>query len=60
MVPIRGENGAAVMDTSEGGGQPIIKATKCDLCAGSAGGPACVKACPHDALSRIDFRDFNA
>jgi Fe-S-cluster-containing dehydrogenase component len=59
MVPIRGKNGAVVKDTSDGGGQPIVKATKCDLCAGNPGGPACVRACPHDALSRIDFRDFS-
>ncbi|MEC7488027.1 MAG: cyclic nucleotide-binding domain-containing protein [Pseudomonadota bacterium] len=59
MVPIRGKNGAVVRDSSDAGGQPIVKATKCDLCAGNPGGPACVRACPHDALSRIDFRNFN-
>ena len=59
MVPIRGKTGAVVRDSAEQGGQPIVKATKCDLCAGIPGGPACVRACPHDALSRIDFRDFN-
>ena len=36
--------------------RPIVKATKCDLCATNPGGPACVRACPHDALQRVDFR----
>ena len=36
--------------------RPILKATKCDLCSSNPGGPACVRACPHDALSRVDFR----
>ena len=38
--------------------EPILKATKCDLCSEQLGGPACVRACPHDALRRVDFRDF--
>ncbi len=29
-------------------------AVKCDLCAGNAGGPACVAACPVQAIARID------
>ena len=58
MVSIRNRQGVAVIDTAESG-QPIQKATKCDLCAGRPGGPACVRACPHDALSRVDFRDFH-
>ena len=58
MVPIRNKQGVPVIDTAESG-QPIFKATKCDLCAGRPGGPACVRACPHDALSRVDFRDFH-
>ena len=37
--------------------QPIVKATKCDLCSGHWGGPACQRACPHDALVRIDLND---
>jgi Fe-S-cluster-containing dehydrogenase component/CRP-like cAMP-binding protein len=35
--------------------KPIRKATKCDMCRDVAGGPACVSACPHDALVRIDL-----
>lgn len=53
MVQIRNEDGETVVapDTQ----RAILKATKCDLCADSPGGPACVRACPHDALSRVDF-----
>jgi Fe-S-cluster-containing dehydrogenase component len=29
-------------------------AVKCDLCAGIAGGPACVASCPAQAIARID------
>ncbi len=29
-------------------------AVKCDLCSGSASGPACVAACPTEAIARID------
>ena len=58
MVPIRNAEGVPVIDTADTG-LPINKATKCDLCAGRPGGPACVRACPHDALSRVDFRDFH-
>ncbi|MBX3188990.1 MAG: cyclic nucleotide-binding domain-containing protein [Labilithrix sp.] len=29
-------------------------AVKCDLCSSSAGGPACVNACPTQAIARID------
>ena len=37
--------------------EPFHKATKCDLCYDHLGGPACVSACPHDALIRSDMRD---
>jgi Fe-S-cluster-containing hydrogenase component 2 len=30
-----------------------LKAVNCDLCAGSATGPRCVYACPHDAAHRL-------
>ncbi|QDT06069.1 putative ferredoxin-like protein YdhX precursor [Rubripirellula lacrimiformis] len=36
-------------------GKPIRKATKCDMCQSQPTGPACVAACPHDALVRIDL-----
>ncbi len=36
-------------------GKPIQKATKCDMCQSQPTGPACVNACPHDALVRIDL-----
>ena len=32
-------------------------AVKCDLCAGSAAGPACVASCPVQAITRIDPND---
>lgn len=35
-------------------GRAIVKASKCDLCVENPGGPACVRACPHDALRRVD------
>jgi Fe-S-cluster-containing hydrogenase component 2 len=34
---------------------PILKATKCDLCIGQLAGPACVRACAHDAVARVDL-----
>jgi len=55
MVEIRDGNGEFIVD--EQTGQPIMKATKCDLCFDQLGGPACERACPHDALIRIDMHD---
>lgn len=40
-------------------GRPLLKATKCDLCSDHHGGPACQRACPHDALKRVDMRDLD-
>lgn len=57
MVGIRDAHGNKLRDPRDQ--QPILKATKCDLCVGQLGGPACVRACPHDALQRVDFRDFS-
>lgn len=37
----------------------IDLATKCDRCAGRAGGPACVEACPHGSALRISFKDLD-
>jgi Fe-S-cluster-containing dehydrogenase component len=53
MAEINDRRGVALIDTDSG--RPILKATKCDLCSTNPGGPACVRACPHDALSRVDF-----
>jgi carbon-monoxide dehydrogenase iron sulfur subunit len=36
------------------------KATKCDLCTGSASGPACVQSCPTKALIYGNADEFNA
>jgi Fe-S-cluster-containing dehydrogenase component/CRP-like cAMP-binding protein len=53
MVEIRDPRGASLID--EATQQPIAKATKCDLCVDLPGGPACQRACPHDALFRMDL-----
>jgi Fe-S-cluster-containing dehydrogenase component len=57
MVEIRDSAGALVFDVATQ--QPILKATKCDFCAGQLTGPACQHACPHDALVRIDMSNLN-
>lgn len=54
MVALHDEEGLPVV--TEDTGAPIRRATKCDLCIGQPGGPACVNACPHDALVRTDMR----
>lgn len=54
MVDIRDARGTAVVDQTTQ--LPIMKATKCDLCQDLWGGPACQRACPHDALVRIDLQ----
>jgi Fe-S-cluster-containing dehydrogenase component len=56
MVEIRESGGAFLVD--EATQQPILKATKCDFCAGQLTGPACQNACPHDALVRLDMSDL--
>ena len=55
MVEVRHENGDFIRDDQKHA--PIVKATKCDLCSDQWGGPACQRACPHDALVRMDMRD---
>jgi Fe-S-cluster-containing dehydrogenase component/CRP-like cAMP-binding protein len=55
MVEIRDRQGEFIVDVETQ--TPILKATKCDLCLDQLGGPACVRACPHDALIRADMRD---
>jgi Fe-S-cluster-containing dehydrogenase component/CRP-like cAMP-binding protein len=57
MVEIRDENGEFMLDQEM---KPIAKATKCDLCVENAGGPACQRACPHGALSRINLNNLDA
>ena len=34
--------------------EPQVFASKCDLCQGIEGGPACVRVCPHEALRIVD------
>lgn len=58
MVETRNVAGEPLIDAATQ--QPIVKATKCDLCVGQLGGPACQRACPHDALVRIDLSDVSA
>ena len=53
MVEIRREDGSYIRDATTH--KPIVKATKCDLCVDQLGGPACQRACPHDALVRMDM-----
>lgn len=52
MVEIRDERGRIMVDAEF---KPILKATKCDLCATQYVSPACERACPHDALVRINL-----
>lgn len=56
IVEIRNQQGELLVD--ENSRQPIVKATKCDLCVDQLGGPACQRACPHDALVRLDLSDL--
>ena len=55
MVQIREDRGTFIRD--EATNAALQKATKCDLCVDQLGGPACQRACPHDAMIRIDMRD---
>jgi Fe-S-cluster-containing dehydrogenase component/CRP-like cAMP-binding protein len=57
MVETRAEDGAFLLDDASQ--QPILKATKCDFCAGQLTGPACQHACPHNALIRFDMTDIS-
>ncbi|MDA1044645.1 MAG: oxidoreductase, partial [Verrucomicrobia bacterium] len=58
MVAIRDRHGNQVVDAAAR--KPILKATKCDLCSDQLGGPACERACPHNALKRIDLSNAKA
>ena len=53
LVRIRDDEGHLALDRETRA--PIVKAAKCDLCRDQLGGPACVRACPHDALARLDL-----
>jgi Fe-S-cluster-containing dehydrogenase component len=55
MVMIRNKKGAIVLDEQN---NPIVKATKCDLCEGQIVAPACEQSCPHDAMRRIDIHNI--
>ncbi|MDF1817688.1 MAG: cyclic nucleotide-binding domain-containing protein [Immundisolibacteraceae bacterium] len=57
LVDINDKKGRAVLDPATQ--LPIMKATKCDLCVEQPGGPSCVRACPADAMRRIDFHDMD-
>lgn len=62
MVPIRDPNERILTKALAGGagvGDAQMRATKCDLCHDQAtGDPACVRACPHDALRRVDLSEI--
>jgi Fe-S-cluster-containing dehydrogenase component/CRP-like cAMP-binding protein len=58
LVPIRERDGRAVIDPSSH--EPIVKATKCDLCRTLPSGPSCERACAHGALKRVDIQSLIA
>lgn len=60
MVEIRDEQGRFIRDKTVASRAPITKATKCDLCVDQLGGPACQRACPHDALVRLNVSDVES
>ena len=57
MVEVRDERGEFLVDQEM---KPIAKATKCDLCVENHGGPACERACPHGALTRMNLNNLDA
>lgn len=62
MVPIRDPDESVLTKELDGGvGDPQLRATKCDLCYDQTKGEtACVRACPHDALRRVDLSDLGS
>jgi len=56
MVQARDSKGLPIHDNETR--QAVLKATKCNLCIDQLGGPACERACPHDALKRVDIQDL--
>ncbi|MBI2422466.1 MAG: cyclic nucleotide-binding domain-containing protein [Candidatus Hydrogenedentes bacterium] len=60
MAAVRNRRGDfVVVAEGDSAGAPVYKATKCDFCHEQPGGPSCVRACPHDALARINMQDAN-
>ncbi len=59
MVEVRDQAARDAIMVDPAKGKPIVKATKCDLCVDHHGGPGCERACPHDALKRLDMRDLD-
>jgi Fe-S-cluster-containing hydrogenase component 2 len=50
------KGGAVVMKEGKKGVlEPRVIATKCDLCIGTGGQPACVYNCPHGSAVRVNF-----
>ncbi len=58
MVNVRDQASTDAVMVDPAKGRPISKATKCDLCADHHGGPACERACPHDALKRVNMDEL--
>jgi Fe-S-cluster-containing dehydrogenase component/CRP-like cAMP-binding protein len=56
MVEVRDRSGRILVASDA---NSILKATKCDLCIDQFGGPACERACPHDALKRINLNTLD-
>ncbi len=56
MVELHDSKGRQLVDAKSQ--LPILQATKCDGCRESPIGPACVAACPHQALYRIDMSEL--
>ncbi len=56
MVEVRNDKGNFIRD--EATNTTIEKSTKCDLCIDQPGGPACQRACPHDALKRAHMSNL--
>ena len=56
MAELRDSSGAFLIDEE---GVQVVRATKCDFCVDQLGGPACQRACPHDALIRVDIQDMD-
>ncbi len=50
-------DGTVEYKTAGPANEPVVKAMKCDLCV-ETGSPACVRACPTDALHRLSFEEI--